>query len=228
MGNRGIELGLACLVLRPQIVFHRIFTGLNLLSLFHLHRLFGGLMRFRFRQVLLALPAALPLLVGLDAQHLAAMPPPTPEMVKQYKKDGSWEKRLAAAKALGNHKADPALVQNAQRRLQKMADAQGVQLSASTHFTPPSGQRGMPTTGTPKMLILMIDFSDFPADSVNTATAVNARVFGDGDGIQAAPYESLKSYYYRSSYGQLTIQGNVLGWYRPSYTRASMAVSGSA
>ena len=175
----------------------------------------------------MALSVALPLLVGLDAQRLAAMPPPTSEMVKQYKKDGSWEKRLATAKALGNHKADPALVQNAQRRLQKIADAQGVQLPMSTHYTPPLASRGMPTTGTPKMLILMIDFSDYPADSVNTVSAINARVFGDGDGVQAAPYESLKSYYYRSSYGQLAIQGNVLGWYRPSYTRASMAVSGS-
>ncbi|WLT31424.1 M6 family metalloprotease domain-containing protein [Geothrix sp. PMB-07] len=166
------------------------------------------------------------LLLGLGAQRVAAMPPPTAAMLKRYREDGTLPQRIAFAKEIGNHKADPQLLQDAQRRVQELARVHGVNLPASAVTpTPPSAWRGLPTKGSPKMFILMIDFSDYPADPVNTLSAVAARAFGDGDGVQAAPYESLKSYYYRSSYGQLTISGNVLGYYRPAYTRASMGTS---
>ncbi|MBI1751086.1 MAG: M6 family metalloprotease domain-containing protein [Acidobacteria bacterium] len=166
------------------------------------------------------------LLLGMGAQRAAAMPPPTAAMLKRYREDGTLQQRIAFAKEIGNHRADPQLLQDAQRRMQELASAHGVNLPASTLApTPPSAWRGLPTKGSPKMFILMIDFSDYPADPVNTLSAVASRAFGDGDGVQPAPYESLKSYYYRSSYGQLTISGNVLGYYRPAYTRASMGAS---
>lgn len=156
--------------------------------------------------------------------QLSAMPPPTPDMVKQYKADGTWQQRLERAKRIGNHRVAPGLAQQAQYRLQRLAAAQGVQIPSADPVlpTPPSNWRGMPTKGTPKLFILLIDFSDYPADPANNAAAIQSRVFGDGDGVQSVPYESLKNYYYRSSYGQLTLTGNVLAYYRPSYTRASM------
>ena len=71
--------------------------------------------------------------------------------------------------------------------------------------------RGMPAEGRPKMLVLLIDFDEYPARPGDTPEAMSARIFGS-DG--AFPYESLSSYYRRSSYGKLNIEGNVLGWYR--------------
>lgn len=160
----------------------------------------------------------------LSELRLTAMPPPTPSMVKRYKADGTWAKRLERAKRLGRHRVDPGLVNAARHRMVQQAETAGIQLptECSALPTPPSDWRGMPTKGTPKMFILLIDFSDYPADPVNTVAAIDSQVFGDGGGLQAAPYESLKGFYYRSSYGQLTLTGNVLAYYRPSYTRASM------
>ena len=43
-------------------------------------------------------------------------------------------------------------------------------------------------------------------------------MFGDGNG--GYPYESLKNYYQRSSYNQLTINGDVYGWYRAAQPRS--------
>ena len=172
-----------------------------------------------FSRVILTLMA----LATFCGQSLSAMPPPSKQMIEAYKKDGSWARRLANAKALGNNRVDPDLAMRATQRLQRITQTQGLGLAKDTVLpTPPSGARGLPTKGSPKIFILMIDFSDFPADDVNTQAAVTARIFGNGDGVQAAPYESLKSYYYRSSYGQLTFTGNVLPTYRPPYTRASM------
>jgi hypothetical protein len=83
----------------------------------------------------------------------------------------------------------------------------------------------MPTTGTDKILVLCIDFSDYPA-ATTTATIAD-KVFGAGDSTQY-PYASLHNYYQRSSYNLLDLQGSVLGWYRPAYTRASMAMTGAS
>ena len=164
---------------------------------------------------------ALCLLALTFGDTLLAMPPPSPGMLEAYEKDGSLAERQAFARRLGNHKVDPALAQDAQARLLRLTDP-----GSHTFLpTPPSGWRGMPTKGTPKMFVLLIDFSDYPADPVNTVAAVTARTFGDGDLQQAAPYESLKSYYSRASYGQLTLTGTVFATYRPAYTRASMGTS---
>ncbi len=162
----------------------------------------------------------LPLWMGLGAPRLGAMPPPTPEMVKKYRADGTLERRIAFAKKIGNHRVDPTLTRDAQIRLQKLANQEGA--FGAILPTPPLVDRGMPTKGTPKMFILLLDFADIPAASVNTPEAIYARVFGDGDGVQAAPYESLKAFYYRSSYGQLTLTGNVLAYYHVPRNRATV------
>jgi len=86
-------------------------------------------------------------------------------------------------------------------------------------LTPPPAWRGMPTTGTVKILAVLIAFSDYPPS--NTADSISSMLFGNGSG--GYPYESLRNYYDRSSYSQLNIQGNVLGWYTTSYPRSSVA-----
>ena len=84
---------------------------------------------------------------------------------------------------------------------------------------PPPGWRGLPTTGTVRIPVFLVNFSDAPSDPSQTVADVQAKMFGNGDSSDY-PYESLKNYYQRSSYNQLTITGDVYGWYRANHTRA--------
>lgn len=70
---------------------------------------------------------------------------------------------------------------------------------------------GLPSVGSPKMLVLLVEFDEYPARPADTAEAMYARIFGSGGTF---PFESLRAYYSRSSYGKLNIDGNVLGWYK--------------
>lgn len=185
-------------------------------------------MRSLFRQSRLALAAALPLFLGLGTIHqLSAMPPPTPEMLKAYEKDGSLKRRIAFAEHIGNHRAKPDLALRARQRLEQAAIRQGVTVPerAGIQFLPP-GPAGMPTKGQVKVLIIGIDFSDYPHSDTNSTDYMTSRTFGNGGGAQA-PYDSLHNFYARSSYNQLDIQGSFLGWYRPAFTRASMVITGT-
>lgn len=185
-------------------------------------------MRSLFRQPRLALATVLPLLLGLGTAHrLTAMPPPTPEMLKTYKKDGSLKERLAFAEHIGNHRVKPGLALRARQRLEQAAIRQGVIVPerAGTQFLPP-GPAGMPTKGTVKVLIIGIEFSDYLHSDTNSTDYMTSRTFGNGGGA-AAPYDSLHNFYARSSYEQLDIQGSFLGWYRPAFTRASMVTTGT-
>jgi M6 family metalloprotease-like protein len=76
----------------------------------------------------------------------------------------------------------------------------------------------MPTKGTVKILALLIAFNDYPA--VSPAATIATRLFGDGQG--GVPFDSLRNYYRRSSYNQLEIQGDVLGWYTTAYARSTV------
>jgi M6 family metalloprotease-like protein len=71
-------------------------------------------------------------------------------------------------------------------------------------------RNGLPAEGNPKMLVLLIDFDEYPARPGDTPELMQAKIFGSGG---AFPMESLSAYYRRSSYGKLNIEGNVLGWY---------------
>ena len=149
------------------------------------------------------------------------MPPPDPGMLEAYGRDGSLEARQAFARQMGNHRLDPNLLQAAKDRLQRLAGA-----APETRIlpVPPPAWRGMPTKGAVKLFVLLVDFSDYPHnETLNPTASVQARVFGDGDAVAAAPYESLRNFYRRASYNQLDFSGTVLGWYRPGYTRISMA-----
>jgi M6 family metalloprotease-like protein len=144
-----------------------------------------------------------------------ALEPPRPGELAQLEREGKLEQALRHARALGNYKLDPALLKYAVNKAQR---AQLGLLAPS--LTPPGSWAGMPTTGNVKILTLLIDFSDYPA--YNTAATIDAKLFGGGVDAGDFPYESLHNYYARSSYDQLDLTGDVLGWYRPAYTRASL------
>ena len=83
---------------------------------------------------------------------------------------------------------------------------------------PPAAQNSMPPNGTVRAVAILVDFPDAPAPSGDGRAEVALKLFGAGDPGQA-PYESLRSYYLRSSSGRLAIDGQVYGWFHSNRTR---------
>ena len=149
-------------------------------------------------------------LILLFQAGLLALEPPRPGEMEKYAADGTLGKRLEFAYSLGNHKVSNNLVCRLDSRL-----------NTGAAMAPPLGWQGMPTTGNVKILAIMIGFSDYQP---NTETElVQGRMFGDGPG--AFPYESLRNFYLRSSYGLLEFSGDALGWYITPYPRSSVQES---
>lgn len=76
----------------------------------------------------------------------------------------------------------------------------------------------MPTVGEARVMVIPIEFSDFPAENMlkgaeGVRQDLEKAYFGESEDTG---WESLKSYYYKSSYGKLNITGQVLPWYRPT------------
>ena len=73
---------------------------------------------------------------------------------------------------------------------------------------------GCPTTGSPAVLVIPVEFSDITAKSKNMSIAdIERALLGDSD------YYNLYDYYYISSGGKLTLDITILdSWFRPSKT----------
>lgn len=69
----------------------------------------------------------------------------------------------------------------------------------------------MPSQGIVNALVVPIAFSDYPADKSNVTLEDIENVFFGSE--ETVDWESVRSYYDKSSYGQLSIQGEVLTWY---------------
>ena len=150
-----------------------------------------------------------------------ALEPPAREQIERYKLDGTLAMRIAQAKAIGNHKIPPRMKDRLAYKLRRLS-LERVGLTAdktSRLLAPPPAWRGMPTSGTVKVLALLISFNDYPG--VTTPEYFASRLFGDGVGNP--PFDSLRNFYRRSSYDQLTVEGNVLGWYQAPYARSTVA-----
>lgn len=146
----------------------------------------------------------------LTALAVMAMQPPEPGDMEKYQADGTFEARKAKVEKIGNHRVHPSLAARAIRKLEILA-------GKAQDRAPLPAWQGMPTTGTNDMLVFLIEFPDYP--SANTVSNINNQVFGAGDPGNY-PRESLTQYYLRSSYNQLHIQGNCLGWYEMSHDRS--------
>jgi M6 family metalloprotease-like protein len=150
-----------------------------------------------------------------------ALEPPTKAQLARYRLDGTLAGRVAKARAFGNHRIPQRIKERMDdklRRLSLLRDGTPIK-AASRILAPPSAWRGMPTSGTVKVLALLISFNDYPG--VTTPEYFTNRLFGDGVG--GPPFDSLRDFYVRSSYDQLTIEGNVLGWYQAPYARSTVA-----
>jgi len=168
------------------------------------------------------------LAVFLSASAGWALEPPTKVELVRYLRDGSLFWRIQNARELGNDVVAPELIQGLTSKVERLQlEREGraeAEIRAILPVFPSGIKPALRNKGTVKVFALLIDFSDYPASQ--SPASINGKLFGDGDGNW--PYESLRNYYRRSSYGQLEIQGNTLGWYRPASTRASMAMTSSA
>ena len=156
-------------------------------------------------------------MIFASALSAHALTPPREGELTHYRKDGSLEKRKKNADFLGNNRFSPDLIESVKRNEARRTNQ--LQSAPETYAPPPAWQGGLPSTGSPKVLVLLIDFPDYPASASDTATDVASKNFGSGDSSRY-PYESLRNYYARSSYGALNITGNVLGWYRAKNNRS--------
>ena len=152
---------------------------------------------------------------------VSANEPPTKEQMARYRLDGTLATRVAQARALGNHKIPQRIQDRFRMKLTRMGLLKGAGAPRKTVQTlaPPSSWVGMPTSGTVRILALLISFTDYPG--VTAPDNFVSRLFGDGVGNP--PFDSLRDFYLRSSYGQLTITGDVLGWYQAPYARSTVA-----
>lgn len=148
-----------------------------------------------------------------------ALQKPTRAQLETYEQDGTLAARQAFARSLGTNRFAPGAVARFKRDRQlKALLGRGLAPAAAAAQLPPADWGGMPVTGTPKVLVLLIEFGDYA--HTNSSTTVNTQVFGAGVG--GPPAESLKNFYSRSSYGLLTITGNTLGWYNTTLPRGNI------
>lgn len=166
---------------------------------------------------------------------------PAEEQVRAYEADGSLDERIAFVDSLGNASFDPSLI--AQRSRSSLSSLSG----ASALSVPTVWKSGMGTSGPAHILALRVTFpasGDEPQiapDPSDSAAALQALIGPmtpgvecDVDSSEAAglshstyPYESLSSYYLRSSYGKLFIDGAVFEYtaeHPASYYGADMTL----
>jgi M6 family metalloprotease-like protein len=146
---------------------------------------------------------------------LYSMEPPTANQLERYRADGSLRQRIEAAKAIGNHFISPGLVRDFLRRMARY-DAQA---AGETKIGKIEASSSMPTTGLVRIFVLPIAFSDYPSN--NSIASLRRTIFGEGN-PDYYPCDGLRTFYLRSSYGQLELTGAVLDWYTTPYPRSEV------
>ena len=143
-------------------------------------------------------------LLGVCLCAARATEPPRPGEVERYRTDGTYAARKEFVLRTGNHKVRPDVAQRSLRKLEAGRNGGRAPLEVLPNW------QGMPTKGTNNVLVFLIDFPDYP--HVNAQSTISNKLFGAGEPAEY-PLESLRSYYIRSSYSNLFLQGEALGWY---------------
>ena len=141
----------------------------------------------------------------------------TDEQRAAYEADGTLEARIAYQESLHNDYPSERLVSQAIKREQA---AQGI----GTYAIPSNWSSGMTSVGAAHVLGLRIAFPDYQFEENDTLDAFQS-IIGpktqDGSapvGSSPFPYENLSAYYYRASYGKLSLTGETFD-YTAKYER---------
>ncbi len=74
---------------------------------------------------------------------------------------------------------------------------------------------GIPAIGEQTVLVFAVDFSDYPQSTSGISLAqIDLAFNGSSDDLA---YESVNSYYWKSSYGKLNLSADIYGFYRADY-----------
>ncbi len=81
-----------------------------------------------------------------------------------------------------------------------------------------------------RLLVVPVEFTDYSADDLpagrdGTLEAINTIMFGEAEDTE---WQSLRSYYYSSSFGQCNISGSVAPWYQTGKTVKDFAASSTS
>ncbi len=148
--------------------------------------------------------------VFADKQDSTGFCLPTQEQVESYKADNSLQERIDYYQNNIKTEIDPVLIQNIKR----------TENDSFKKKVPSNWEGGMSTTGEGRVLVLMVDFPDMPLDTSNTVEKANELFFKEPNATDFLyPYESIKAYYQRSSYGKLNLNGDVAGIYHAKKNR---------
>ena len=147
-----------------------------------------------------------------------ALQPPTKEQLARYKKQGSLQEKVVKAKSFGNFKGSSHLTHNANQYLTRQLKVNQQKNSRAAPISITPRKTGFGTTGNQKTFTLLLAFSDAPAPEHQSPEVIYNHIYGEGLS-ERFPNESLTNFYSRSSYGQLTMTGEVLPWYTTTYPR---------
>ncbi|WP_343814563.1 M6 family metalloprotease domain-containing protein [Colwellia asteriadis] len=151
--------------------------------------------------------------LSLISFSVFALQPPTKAQLERYKQQGTLQERISKAKGFANDQVNPNLLQS---KHASIGQSNTKNIGAATSITP--WKNGFGSSGTQKTFTLLLAFSDALPPEHQSADVIYNHIYGDGD-PDRFPNESLTNFYYRSSYEQLEITGEVLDWYITPYTR---------
>jgi M6 family metalloprotease-like protein len=126
---------------------------------------------------------------------------------------------------IDNSKPDPSLIYQAQVNMltQKLqADGKSpaeISKAIEAAGIPADWAYGLPSSGTPKVPVFLVDFSDYPHYADQGTSEVVYGFNGPGYSSQY-PYSSWQDYYYNSSNHNLYPTAYVYGWYRAAHPRS--------
>jgi M6 family metalloprotease-like protein len=146
------------------------------------------------------------------ADFASAIEPPTATQLQEARLRGDLAARLEFVRSLGNDQPSSGFLQQVKAKI----DVASAIAAGTTPPAPVPPVVDLPTTGSPKTLTILIDFADFRAPAAPSPAFISANLYGSGTQAAQAfpPFESMSGYYYRASERKLSLQGNVLGWYR--------------
>src|SRR5688572_28639532 len=170
----------------------------------------------------------LPLFAVAAAQ---AHSPPTDEELEDLRRTGKLAAGMAFVEQLENDRFSEHVaarthvkMMRAQLKAQGYSDGQ-IDVLAPQPAPPPDWQ-GLPTTGQPRSLTILVDFNDYRAATEHpqiSPAEIEANIYGDGTPAAQThrPYDSASAYWKRASQNALEIKGTVLGWRNMPGNRAS-------
>ena len=124
---------------------------------------------------------------------------PSEAQLNEYKEKGTLDQRIQYYKNAGGSSYSDGLIQ-------KKESSSGI---ATYSNLPDDWGNYMPSEGEARVLLFRVDFPDMTFEEGDTEEALENIAFGENAASYTAyPYESLRKYYERSSYGKLHISGD--------------------